>query len=248
MATTSLLLMQPLKFENIDKSYAYLSPDIRYFNDHHLAYAIVAIVLTIVIIIGFPLLLLSEPFLNSKINFVKIKPLLDQFQGCYRDDYRCFAGYYMICRLVIISFVIINNLGAFNTHGQYLLISSCALMQLIHVLVRPYASTFNNIFDGVIMQLIVVISVLPVVDNYNETFIQAIIYLLVILPLTSFTIIKLWNNKDELHNFAKRLIELCSQKCFALADDTQGSVEMREFDIVVDDSMRRNVIVVDVYV
>ena len=83
---------------------------------------------------------------------------------------------YMICRLVIISFVIINNSGIFDTYGQYLLISSCALMQLIHVLVRPYASTFNNIFDGIILQLIVIISVLPVVElagNYNETFIQA---------------------------------------------------------------------------
>ena len=26
-----------------------------------------------------------EPFLNSKINFAKIKPLLDQFQGCYKE-------------------------------------------------------------------------------------------------------------------------------------------------------------------
>ena len=52
--------------------------------------------------------------------------------------------------------------------------SSCALMQLIHVLVRPYASTIHNIFDGIVLQLIVIISVLPVielVDEYDETFI-----------------------------------------------------------------------------
>ena len=40
---------------------------------------------TTTIVIGFPLLLLLEPFLNSKINFFRIKPLLDQFQGCYKD-------------------------------------------------------------------------------------------------------------------------------------------------------------------
>ena len=31
---------------------------------------------TIIIVIGLPLLLALEPFLNSKINFIKIKPLL----------------------------------------------------------------------------------------------------------------------------------------------------------------------------
>ena len=74
---------------------------------------------------------------------------------------------------------------------------------------------------------------------------QMFSYLLVILPLTCFTIIKLWNNKDELHNFVKRLTELCSQKYFVRVDDTQESVDMREFDIA-DDSIRRNAIVVDV--
>ena len=47
---------------------------------------------------------------------------------------------------------------------QYLLISSCALMQLIHVLVKPYVSTIHNIFDGIILQLIVIIFVLPIVE------------------------------------------------------------------------------------
>ena len=151
--------MRPLTFVGIDKVFTYLSPDNEYFRGHHLAYAIVALILTITIVIGFPLLLLLEPFLNSKINFIKIKPLLDQFQGCYKDEYRYFAGYYMICRLVIILLVIVKiSDDDFTT--QYLLISSCALMQLIHVLVRPYASTVHNIFDGIILQLIVIISVL----------------------------------------------------------------------------------------
>ena len=96
MATTSLLLMRPLTFVDVDEVYTYLSPDIQYLHGRHIAYIIPAIIFTIVIVIGFPLLLLLEPFFNSKINFIKIKPLLDQFQGCYKDKYRGFAGYYMI--------------------------------------------------------------------------------------------------------------------------------------------------------
>ena len=125
VASTSLLLMRPLTFVDISKVYTY-SPDVEYFNGRHLGYVIVALILTITIVIGFPLLLLLEPFLNSKINFFKIKPLLDQFQGCYKDKYRYFASYYMICQLVIILLVIIKVSDDFTT--QYLLISSCALM------------------------------------------------------------------------------------------------------------------------
>ena len=109
LATTSLLLMRPLIFQDVDKIYTYLSPNVEYFHGRHLAYAIVAIICTLIIVIGLPLLLALEPFLNSKINFVKVKPLLDQFQGCYKDQYRYFAAYYMICRLVII--IIVTGFG-----------------------------------------------------------------------------------------------------------------------------------------
>ena len=160
MATTSLLLMRPLTFIGVNKVYTHLSPDIEYFHGRHLAYVITAAIFMIVIVIALPLLLLLEPFLNSKINFVKIKPLLDQFQGCYKDKYRCFAGYYMICQLIIILLVIVKIFNDLTT--QYLLITSCALMALIHLLARPYISTFQYIFYGIILQLIVIICGLSV--------------------------------------------------------------------------------------
>ena len=72
LATTSLLLMKPLIFHDVDKVYTYVSPDIEYFHGRHLAYAIVSVMFTIVIVIGLPLLLALEPFLNSKINFVRV--------------------------------------------------------------------------------------------------------------------------------------------------------------------------------
>ena len=74
VAITSLLLMRSLDFYEVDKVYTYLSPDIEYFHGRHLPYAIVAMFCTLVIVIGLPLLLLLEPFLNCKINFIRIKP------------------------------------------------------------------------------------------------------------------------------------------------------------------------------
>ena len=134
VATTSLLLMRSLAFLTVDKTYTYLSPDIEYFHGRHLVYGIIAILFTIAIVIGLPFLLLFEPFLNRKINFVKIKPLLDQFQGCYKDKYHCFAAYYMICRLLIIVIIIVNSPNNFTAH--YLIITTCVIMALIHLLLK----------------------------------------------------------------------------------------------------------------
>ena len=198
--------------------------------------------------IGFPLLLLLEPFLNTKINFVKIKPLLDQFQGCYKDKYRCFASYYMICRLVIILLVIVKISDDVIT--QYLLMSFCALMQLIHVLVRPYVSAINNIFDAIILQLIVIISNLSIVEfteNYEESFIVVTTYLLVILPLPSFVSIKLWINRKSIQSEVKLLKQKCFCKYNVLpTNDSEELIEADEVGMIVDDSTRRNVTVVDV--
>ena len=44
VATTSLLLMKPLIFHDVDKVYTYVSPDIEYLHGRHLAYAIVAVI------------------------------------------------------------------------------------------------------------------------------------------------------------------------------------------------------------
>ena len=244
VATTSLLLMRPLTFVNVNIVYTYLSPDIKYFHGRHLAYIILAMIFTLVIVIGFPLLLLLEPFLNSKINFVKIKPLLDQFQGCYKDKYRCFAGYYMICRLVIILLIILKIFD--DVIIQYILVSFCALMQLIHVLVRPYASAINNIFDAIILQLIVIISVLSVVE-FTENYVFLIAYLLVISPLPSFVSLRFWINRKSIQSEFELLKQKYIYKYNSLpTNDVDESTEEDQFDITVDNSTRRNVTIVDV--
>ena len=250
IATTSLLLMRPLTFHNIDKVYTYLSPDFEYFQNRHLGYALIAIVSTIAIVIFPPLLLLSEPFLNRKINFVKIKPLLDQFQGCYKDKYRSFAAYYMICRLVIITLIIANSSND-DFMIQYLLISVCVIIALVHLIVRPYANTVINLFDGVVLHIMILVAVLPFVrhyDNFGSDVILALAYILVLLPLTIFMVIQLLIHKEKIMEGIQHV------KSFKLSKDksNNGNNEIplnernREFGVIVDESMRRNALIVDV--
>ena len=182
IASTSLQLLRPLTFTDIPKIYIYTSPSIQYFHDRHALYGAVAIVSELIVGIGLPLLLLLEPFVNKKINFVKIKPLLDEFQDCYKDKrkYRWFASYYLICRQVILLIVFIGN-SNYNRMLFFLQIT-CIIIATIHMWVQPYKSASLNIFDGLILQIMVV-SVAINSFNFLQPVATELVLIVVIFPL-----------------------------------------------------------------
>ena len=165
IASTTLLLVRSIRFTDIDKVYSYLSPDIEYFHGRHLIYVLVAILTGLVIVIGLPLLLSMEPFINRKINFIKIKPLLDQFQGCYKDHFRYFAPYYMIFHLIVLSILVINANNIFIT--LYLLLISCSLMMFIHTAVKQYSNYALNLFDSFVLLIVTFIITLRIIEAYR---------------------------------------------------------------------------------
>ena len=246
MVSTSLLLLRSLQFYDVDKIYTFLSPDIEYFHGRHLAYFIVALMFVITIIIGLPLILLLEPFLNCKINFTRIKPLLDQFQGCYKNRCRWFAAYYMICRLVLIATVVYSS-DYFVT--QYILTATNVIVSLVHIIVRPYSNNILNVFDGVILQLMVFVSVVPVFDTIHSTVIVTATFILIIVPLPIFLIMGLIMHKKSV----KRLINscICTAKLkntrVTAGDDNQNkrSTSGQQFELIVDDNMRANATICD---
>ena len=241
IASTSLLLMRSLTFHQNDKVYTYLSPDIEYFQGRHLAYGIVALLCSFSIVPGLPLLLTLQPILNRKFNFVKIKPLLDQFQGCYKDNYRCFAGYYMICRLVIMIIIIANSSN--ELVASYVLIVACEIIALIHLTVKPYKSDILNKFDGVILHLIILIAVLPLLDDFDSPIVIIISFVLVILPLAIFVAVTLFLHRDNL----KKLVAHSSSRSQTRApnndndSDTSTEAPTDKFHLIIDDNARQNV-------
>ena len=251
LATTSLLLMRPLIFQDVDQIFTYVSPDVEYFHGRHLAYAIVAIIFTVIVVLGLPLLLALEPFVNSKINFVKLKPLLDQFQGCYNDRYRYFAAYYMICRLVIIIIVIFDPSNDFIL--QYLLISFCVVIALIHQNLRPYSSSTLNAFDGIILHFLVLVSVLQLGEffsDFNSNLIVGITFILITLPLLIFITMTIVLNKGKIRRLPGYCYSKWSQICYNQIpmNEIEESSDEEEHVNVIDDSTRSrvNVIVCDV--
>ena len=243
LATTSLLLLRLQQFTDISNIYTYLSPNIEYFHGRHLPYTIVAMLFTIAVVIGLPLLLFIEPFINHKINFTRIKPFLDQFQGCFKDKYRCFAAYYMIYRIVII--IIINVTTPDNFIGQYLMITTSTLMAYIHQTVRPYANSTLNIFDGLILHLTILATAFSIIENFdkfNSTFAVASAFVIVISPLmicmALVTIIHRENLKKKIANFVVSSIKE--------HDVTVPEIPtVNDFGMIIDDSTRTKVTICD---
>ncbi|XP_065890214.1 probable outer membrane protein pmp20 isoform X2 [Dysidea avara] len=238
VATTSLLLLRSLSFQDVDRTYTYVSPDIEYLHGRHLPYAIIAVLCTMLIVIGFPMFLLLQPLLNHKINFTRIKPLLDQLQGCYRDKYRCFAAYYMICRLVIILIIIANSSSHDTTN--FLLVTACLIFALIQIILRPYANRTLNMFDGFILQFLILVTMIALVDNFSQNLLLMITYVLVFLPLIAFISMELLINKGRI----RKIVAYCKPKSKTI--DNNSDMPMNDIDTVIDDSMRKNATICDI--
>ena len=235
VATTSLLLLRSLTFDNTNKVYTYLSPNIEYCHGRHLPYFIVAVLCTIVIVFGLPLLLLLEPYLNQKINFTRLKPLLDQFQGCYKDKHRSFAAFYMICRVLVILIILVSSTNSYTSLVSLLAITT--LFSLIHLLVKPYRTKILNIFDGVVLHTMIFAAVISLFNNIGSGMLSTVIIILVILPLMVFAVMQLVVNKEMM----KRSVSCCKSKPNVNKDNNDTPpISCNGIAIIIDDRMRKN--------
>ena len=177
LVSTSIQLLRPLYYHDVKDPYVYLSPSIKYFTGRHTAYGIIALLCGLIIII-IPLLLFLEPFLRGKVNFIRIKPILDTFQGCYKDDYHCFAAYYFICRIVIIAIAFLSNIN----NALYYLQTTAIIVTAIHIWAQPYKSNTLNMLDGIILlTMILAINLGSYTFISSTTTVLAIIF--VIFPI-----------------------------------------------------------------
>ena len=193
IASTSLQLLRPLRFtqsHGVHSSFqTYLSPDIKYFSGRHIIYVIFAILFTIVIALGLPIFLLLQPFLKKRINFIRIVPLLDQFQQCFKTKYHSFAGFYMICRLLLF---LILSLDMITYNNRFLILQVlCFVIAVIQAWVQPYKEDKLNSLDQTILLIALMIVSLNVGIPYtslshNEIMNDAIVAILAMLPLIVF--------------------------------------------------------------
>ena len=190
LSHTSFQVLRPVVIGGSVKVQA--APDTPYFDPkHHLLYALFALTIEIFIALPICVLLTLAPCLSKipKVNFVKLRlmPILDEFQACYRPKYRWFAGFYFLARQLMFLASIIPQYDL----PQSNLVLQClsAVVLLIHTSFQPYKERWLNILDTIFLTDILLFSVyasisvsLVQLSGLNLLFHKVTPYVLLLVP------------------------------------------------------------------
>ena len=227
----SLILLTPVKLYSVGRDNAVHSHstvsscdgDLLFFQGSHLAYAIPALLVLVVLGLLPPLLLLSYPLCYkvfgllkiSESRFIKVlclliplekaKPFFDSFQNGLKDDCRFFAGLYFVYRLMTVAtFALVSqSLMYFSLIALELLV-----MLILHGIFQPLKKRRHNVVDGVLYGNLLAISLLTVLNcfltfyyvngqkyiNISTSF-QALLLYLPFLYVAIFVVMKIKNTR-----------------------------------------------------
>ena len=217
----------------------YLAGQMEYFGSEHICYAIPAVLFLCLIIIPVPLILSCDPVLLKLEDRFKMcqlwthyrerfKPLLDSFQGCFKNHMRCFAGFFFLYRdsIFVVSFVSDDS----NSY-YYDMELALILILVIQSIAQPFHKTSHNVIASLSICNLVLINLLTIkiittvnieggLTHYVSN-LQLIQIFLLTLPLLVFII---WIAKEVICYFIKRKCgnELSCNCCCYSADDGDG--------------------------
>ena len=159
-----------------------LNGNIVHFSRAHLPYALPALFCLLTMGIFPPLLLLAYPLSNKMLAFFhleeytavnvilqripinRLKPLLDSFQGCFKDNLRFFAGLYFLYRSIPLLFdTLIPNYSAFYTAVEIFIIVILAL----HAFFQPYTHRRHNMIDTLLFADLAVINTITYIHYFS---------------------------------------------------------------------------------
>lgn len=162
------------------KNVLFYQGDIKYFGRDHAPYAFMAIFCLSTLTLVPPLFLITYPLcyrigallkltdtrfsrlLEVILPLSKLKPVFDSFQGCYKDEYRFFAGLYFVYRILLLASVLTSDPIMTFIFTQVLL----CLMLTIHCMCQPYVKRAHNIIDGLFFLNCSVVNIISVLGYY----------------------------------------------------------------------------------
>ena len=155
--------------------------ELEYMKGEHLKYAIPAFICLFMIILPPPLILLSDSILiklNSSFHFkrnrftyyllrirMKIMPFLDSFQGCFKDNCRCFAGMFFAYRiLILLPYTYSGDTASEYTCSEIFLF----IIIIIHFFARPFQKTWHNHLDLFLLANLLLVNMLTIVHYHTS--------------------------------------------------------------------------------
>ena len=172
LASTSMRIIIPIQFNDVRVA---LNPDLQYLHEAHIPLWIISVTVLLCLVI-FGLLLFVSPFFNLH----RIKPFLDEFQSCYQDKYRWYAGVY-VCSWMILSITIALS-------DYILLLTSLSIIATAQYLVQPYRTKWLNNVDTLLLTDLTFLTGLLLLQDkvYAINFLTEktlLVYFLVLSPL-----------------------------------------------------------------
>lgn len=139
-------ILKPVKINGT--YYAYNAGYMPYFGKSHAPYAATAVAVLVLIVLGFPLVLIFRNYITRYPKFVKLSGIFDTFREPFKDGpyYNIFAVYYFTNRLVLLSFDL--AIESKPLHDSCFCIASVIIL-MIFIICQPYKETKMNIVDGV---------------------------------------------------------------------------------------------------
>ena len=77
------------------------------------------------------------------LNLHRLKPVLDEFQSCYRDSYCWCGGIYFIMWTILQTLILTSSYQLFHT--------SVIVLTVTHCLLQPYCKKWLNVMDGFLL-------------------------------------------------------------------------------------------------
>ena len=161
--------------KNIGTKYLYYDGTIKYFENEHLPYAIVAIVMLLVFVVSPCLLLCLFPcrcfqrFLNHYgLRSLALTTFMDAFQGCYKDgtngtrDCRHFAAMY----IVVLGVLLGSAATALTRFIFPAMIFILVVFAITIAIVRPYKSPVHNVINTCLI-LVSTLSATSILERYE---------------------------------------------------------------------------------
>jgi predicted outer membrane repeat protein len=167
----------------------WLNGDMIYFSEAHLRYAFPALFCLFTIGVLPPVLLLCYPLLNKvpaffgcndinvdclfchKVSVSYLKPLLDSFQSCFRDNMRFFAGLYFLYRWIILLVYVVTH-----SYSIYYITIIGGLVGILalHAICQPYVKRSHNIIDILLLANLIIISCLSFYNYHRNHYLRGV--------------------------------------------------------------------------
>ena len=155
-----------------DSRRVWFNGELTHLGRNHWPYAVPAIFALLTVGLMPPVLLLAYPLCNKALAILSLeerkpfniiissiswlKPLLDSFQGCYKDNLRFFAGLYFLYRwtFLVVHWNTLNFSAYFTATGAAVL-----FMHTLHTICQPYIKRAHNLIDTLLFtNLLLIIS------------------------------------------------------------------------------------------